>query len=309
MISRRNIRIKVMQILYSIDVMDDNSGKKDPIKSLNSLVEQTKELFTFLLYFTLDIARYAEVDAQNRAGKNIKTSEDLHVNIKIAGNTVLWSVLENKTYTEAIANLKVAQYEGLDDLIKKAYLKLVQSDEYQQYIQEESRIKKGETDILEYIFTELVLIDEDVLSFVESIFPSWDDDAEMLSTLLIGILHKPNSLNIAEMLPKETWDYARELLHTVLDKKEYLNDIIKPKLKNWEMDRIAMIDIVLLQMGLAELLYFDTIPPKVTINEYIDIAKEYSTDNSGHFVNGILDGMRKDLDAAGKINKVDFRKN
>jgi N utilization substance protein B len=92
-----------------------------------------------------------------------------------------------------------------------------------------------------------------------------------------------------------------------MEKKEHLSDIIKPKLKNWDADRIAMLDMILMQMGVAEFLYFETIPPKVTINEYIDIAKEYSTPQSGQFVNGILDGIHKELLAEQKIHKTDFR--
>ena len=92
-----------------------------------------------------------------------------------------------------------------------------------------------------------------------------------------------------------------------IDKKDYLSEVIKPKLKNWDPERIAMLDMILMQLGVCELLYFETIPPKVTINEYIDIAKEYSTEQSGHFVNGILDNIHKELLSQNKIHKTDFK--
>jgi len=94
----------------------------------------------------------------------------------------------------------------------------------------------------------------------------------------------------------------------VLEKREQLQSFIIPKLKNWDPERIAMLDMILMEMGVAEFLYFETIPPKVTINEYIDLAKEYSTQQSGHFVNGILDNIHKDLMQQGKMIKVDFKK-
>jgi N utilization substance protein B len=94
----------------------------------------------------------------------------------------------------------------------------------------------------------------------------------------------------------------------MIDKKEYALELIKPKLRNWDSDRIALLDMLLMQMGVCELLYFETIPTKVTINEYIDLAKDYSTPQSGQFVNGILDGLHKELLAEGKIRKVDFKK-
>ena len=89
--------------------------------------------------------------------------------------------------------------------------------------------------------------------------------------------------------------FAKELLQTVIDKKDYVAELIKARLKNWDPERIAVLDMILMQMGVCEFLYFPTIPPKVTINEYIDLAKDYSTAQSGHFVNGILDGIHKDL--------------
>jgi transcription antitermination protein NusB len=101
--------------------------------------------------------------------------------------------------------------------------------------------------------------------------------------------------------------YAHQLLEVVQSKGDYLLELIKPKLNNWDADRIASIDLLLLQMGLAEFLYFETIPTKVTINEYIDLAKEYSTVQSGQFINGLLDNLHKELLKENKIHKVDFK--
>jgi N utilization substance protein B len=103
--------------------------------------------------------------------------------------------------------------------------------------------------------------------------------------------------------------FAESLLQTVQEKGEYLQELIIPKLKNWDPERIALLDMLMMKMGVAEFLYFETIPPKVTINEYIDLAKEYSTQQSGQFVNGILDNIHKDLVQQGKMKKVEYRKN
>ncbi|NBT16883.1 MAG: transcription antitermination factor NusB, partial [Chitinophagia bacterium] len=107
--------------------------------------------------------------------------------------------------------------------------------------------------------------------------------------------------------PEKT-QYALTLLKTVTEKKELCMNLIKPKLKNWDPERIAVLDMIMIRMGVCELLFFETIPTKVTINEYIDIAKSYSTQQSGQFVNGILDSIHKDLVAEGKLKKVDFKK-
>ncbi len=308
MISRRSVRIKVMQVLYSVETINDASDKKSPAKSLDRLLDNTKELMTYLLYFLTEVGRYAEVDAAYRASKNLLSSEDLNVNIKLAGNDIVWKILENTSFQSAIEKFKPALNEEGRELIKKTYQKLVATPEYQTYIGEDGRIKKNEISILEFIFSDLMFTDEDFLQFIDENFSSFRDDAEMLNKLITSVLHKPQSLNLSEALTKETQEYGDTLLKTVLDKKEYLSETIKPKLRNWDAERIAHVDMVLLEMGVAELLYFETIPPKVTINEYIDIAKEYSTEQSGHFVNGILDGIRKDLESSNKLHKIEFRK-
>lgn len=308
MISRRSVRIKVMQVLYSVETINDASDKKSPIRSLDNLLNNTKELMTYLLYFITEVSRYAEVDAAYRASKNLLSAEDLNVNIKLAGNDVVWKIIENTSFKSAIEQYKPNLNEEGNELIKKTYQKLVATPEYQTYIAEDSRGKKSEMAILDFIFEDLMFTDEQFLQFAEETFPSFHDDAEMLSKIITGILHKPHSLNFSEALTRETQEYGNTLLRTVLDKKEYLSNLIKPKLRNWDAERIAHIDMILLEMGVAELLYFETIPPKVTINEYIDIAKEYSTEQSGQFVNGILDSIRKDLESSDKLHKIEFRK-
>jgi len=144
---------------------------------------------------------------------------------------------------------------------------------------------------------------------VEELYTNWDDDGEMVSQLVMGYINKPQSLNFQEIISKDKWDFAKGLLQTVMDKKDVLMDLIKPKLKNWDAERIATLDMILMQMGVAEFLYFETIPPKVTINEYIDLAKEYSTPQSGQFVNGILDNIHKDLVREEKMHKINFKAN
>ena len=144
-------------------------------------------------------------------------------------------------------------------------------------------------------------------SHIEELFSNWDDDGEMMSQLVLNFLQKPAAYNLQEIISPDKWLFAKTLLNTVIDKKEYTLELIKPKLKNWDADRIALLDMVIINMGICELLYFETIPTKVTINEYIDLAKDYSTEQSGQFINGILDNIHKELMAEGKIQKIDFK--
>jgi transcription antitermination protein NusB len=315
MISRRNIRVKVMQALYAIESMEESStpapGVKpsaDPIKLLQKQFDISRQLFVYIIHFIIEVARYAETDSRNRSNKHLPNQEDLNVNTKLAGNELLWKILESPSWKQALKNDK-GQWPDDQELVKKIYGELAEKEIYKKYIQTASRDKKEEKALLDYIFTELMLPNESFESHLEEFYTSWQDDADMMVQLVNNFLSKPASYNLDDLLSKEKRQFAINLLQTALDKKEITLDYIKPKLKNWDPDRIAVLDMILMRLGVCEFLYFETIPPKVTINEYIDLAKEYSTPQSGHFVNGILDNIHKDLVKDEKMHKVSFKPN
>ena len=194
------------------------------------------------------------------------------------------------------------------ELVRKIYIQLTQSDNYRSYIAAPARDKKSEKEIIDFIFEELLLPNESFISHIEESYSNWDDDGEMVVQLIKGYLQKPGSIDIAQFISPEKLSFAKSLLTTVVEKGDHLESFILPKLKNWDAERLAALDMILMRMGIAEFLYFETIPPKVTINEYIELAKEYSTAQSGQFVNGILDGIHKELVQEGKLQKTDFKK-
>lgn len=298
-----------MQVLYALDAMDENpvpgSKKVDPVSLLQKQLDKTRELFVFLVHHILEVARYAETDAHVRATKNLPTEEDKNVNTKIAANLILWKINESGSFQSSIETFKTSVKTD-KAVIKNIYNRLIETDIYKEYIATERAIK-AEKDILQFIFTDLMLPDEDFISYLEESFSNWADDAEMMNQLVLSYLQKPQAYDVSDMLGKEKWQFARDLLSTTIERKAYLLGFISPKLKNWDVERIATLDMIMMQLGVCELLYFETIPPKVTINEYIDIAKEYSTPQSGQFINGILDNIHKELLAANKIHKVDFK--
>ncbi len=296
-----------MQLLYSIDSTNDTKAFNNPVKTLENNFSKTRELLIYLLYTIIAIAKYAEKSSRNRASKNIPTFEDLHVNTKISGNQILWQIVEDKSYIEAISYFKIKHLIE-EDLIRNLYFKLIETEEYKIYITDQNREKKNEIQILSFIFNTILLQSDSFISEAEDRFENWDDDAEMLQIIINNYLSKPQPLNMHNLLDNDKMSYAKLLLTTTIDKKEFLLEQITPKFKNWDADRIATLDLIILQMGLSELLYFETIPTKVTINEYIDIAKEYSTNQSGQFINGIIDNLHKELISKGKINKVEFKR-
>jgi transcription antitermination protein NusB len=307
MISRRNIRVKVMQTLYTMVTLEKEVAPGEPGKVLQQHLEQTRSLFIYLTWFLTEVARYAEKDAHHRAGKHLPNSSDLNVNIKIAGNELLWKMLEDPALKEQLAKEK-PELKTDKELLRKIYYILTETPEYKTYTTQAVRDKSEEKKIIEFILNDLLLANETFVSHIEDIFSNWDDDGEMIVQLLAGYLQKPGTYNFNQMLSPDKEQFARDLLQTVLEKDGHLQSLIVPKLKNWDPERIALLDMIMMKMGVAEFLYFETIPPKVTINEYIDLAKEYSTTQSGQFVNGILDNIHKELVQDGKMLKVDYKK-
>jgi transcription antitermination protein NusB len=305
MISRRNIRVKVMQLIYALETME--GSKADPVKTLRQQLDASKDLFVYLVYTITEIARYAEKDSVLRASKNLPSAQDLNVNIKLAGNETVWKIIENESFRSALEDTKVNRIDS-GDVIRRLYMELAETPEYKAYIVAPLREKGKEREILKFIFNNIMLPSDQFTSIVEEHFNNWDDDAEMMLQLVANYIQKPHSFDLKDMVQEEEWKFATQLLQTAQEKKEYVVEMIKPKLKNWDAERIALLDMIMMRMGVCEFLYFETIPPKVTINEYIDIAKQYSTQQSGQFINGVLDNIHKELVAEGKIHKIDFNK-
>jgi N utilization substance protein B len=295
-----------MQALYSIESMNNEIVPGEALQILKQNIDHSRYLFTYLVNFIIDVAKYAERDATQKSQKHLPSINDLNINTKISGNEIVGAIIDNVTFQKSADHFKIKNLVD-EDLVKRMYLSLADSAEYKDYFLQKTRDKKSEKKILEFIFYNLMLPVEDFISDVEEKFIHWDDDADMMIVLMNELFQKPSSFNFAEMITREKLDYAIDLMECAIDKKAICLELIKPKLKNWDADRIASLDMILMQMGVCEFLYFETIPPKVTINEYIDLAKDYSTEQSGHFVNGILDNIHKELVTQNKIHKKNFK--
>ncbi len=294
-----------MQTLYALETMEQSSIKPGTAtRLLNEKLDQTCQIFTYLLYSVVQVAQYAETDAQARASKHLPSAEDLQVNTKIAGNEFIYQIINDRGFQVNLEQWKMKRLVD-EDLTRKMYNLLTATDAYKAYIADDQRTKGGEKEILEFIYKEILAKNELFIQHMEDTFLHWSDDEEMMSILLSNYFNKPHLFNFMQLISKEKLDYAKELLLTVIDKKEYCLELIKPKLQNWDPERIAAVDMLLMEMGVCEFLYFPTIPTKVTINEYIDLAKAYSTPQSGQFINGILDNILKDLEKEQLVKKQD----
>lgn len=305
MISRRNIRVKVMQTLYTLASMEPaalEQQKKIGSNLLNDKLNRSLDLFVVSILYTFRTAQFSETDAMQRASKYLPTEEDLNVSTKIAGNEYMWDVLHNQTFSEKVKDAKLEQYID-DEWIKKLYLQLVQHPEYKKYITAKERETAREKGILQLIWEKLIWENESIQEHFTEELPGWEDDKDMAAMLMENFFKSSSKTNFLNLISLEKRDYAHTLMYTVLEKEEYCMSLVQPKLINWDAERVALIDLLLLRMGVCEMLYFPTIPTKVTINEYIEIAKQYSTPQSGQFVNGVLDNILKDLEKENLIRK------
>lgn len=294
-----------MQTLYTLvsaESGDLTQHKKTGSTLLDDKLSRSLDLFLISILYTFRTAQYAEVYSVQRSSKYLPTQEDLNVSTKIAGNEYMWQVLSNNTFTEKVKNSKLEQYID-EEWIRKLYLQLVQEAEYKKYITAKERETPREKGILQLIWEKLIWENEPLQEYFTEELPGWEDDKDMAKMLMENFFKSSSKINFLNLISAEKKEYAHELMYTVLDKEEYCMQLIQPKLINWDAERVALIDLLLLRMGVCELLYFPTIPTKVTINEYIEIAKQYSTPQSGQFVNGVLDNILKDLEKENKINK------
>ena len=255
MISRRNIRVKVMQTLYTLATLENETKAGEPKKILQSHFDQSRSVLVYLTWFLTEVTRYAETDAHQRASKHLPTAADLKVNTKIAGNEVLWKMLEDPALKEQFNSEKPERYAD-KELIRKIYHNLVETPEYKTYIAQPSREKAEEKKIIEFILNDLLLSNEIFISHIEENFSNWDDDGEMIVQLIAGYIQKPGSYNFKQIVSADKEEFARDLLKTVLEKNEHLQSLIIPKLKNWDPERIALLDMILMKMGVSEFLYF-----------------------------------------------------
>lgn len=294
-----------MQTLYTLattGVSNLEEQKKQGASLLDDKIKRFLDLFVISVLYTTRIAQYAEKDAGKRASKYLPTADDLNVNIKIAGNEFLWKILENVTFTEKIKDKDI--YRFLDEeLVKKIFRKFETTDEYKAYIAVRERDAKSELAIIKFLWDEMIYGDESVMETFTDELPEWEDDMEMIKILMDNFFKSSTKINFLKLITAEKNEYAQNLLTTTLEKEAYCIELVQPKLINWDSERVALIDMLLLRMGVCELLFFPTIPTKVTINEYIELAKMYSTPQSGQFVNGVLDNILKDLTKDNKIHK------
>lgn len=308
MISRRIIRTKVLQVLYAYYSSEEKSLNNTE-KELFFCIHKSYDLYHYLLSLVIEIADYAESRIEIKRNKHQPTHEDLHPNTKFISNLFIEQLRSNRQLNAYLNQTKLS-WVNHPDLIKELYLILTESEIYETYLSSDVRSYMDDKKFIEKIFNKIFLVSEELYQVLEEQSIYWNDDIEFVIAVIIKTIKRFNesSDSSQSLMPlykdDEDRDFARDLLRKSIINHDDLQALIKVHSSNWDVERIAFMDILMMQLALTEFLYFPSIPTKVTMNEYIELSKFYSTEKSRNFINGILDKTLKDLKKEDKIKKT-----
>ena len=308
MLSRRNIRIKVMQCIYATE----KGAYVTPLQAENALkksINNSYNLLLFNLFIIRQVALHARKEATLRANKKLKKAGDDNFDTRMADqNTIVAELENNAVFNELLKLYKVTALEN-EEQVKQMFRALIEHNEYKVYMLLAEPKWEDERDLLVHIYNKVVLANENFMQDLEELFPTWIDDQASVNFRINQLLTEKGALAAALSdkkkfgMDKEDQEFSLELLHKTSDNDKEFDIMIEPHLQNWDLERIAVLDMILMKMALCELLYFKNIPIKVSINEYIDISKIYSTPKSKDFINGVLDKLMNKLKEEGRIVK------
>ena len=309
MLNRRHIRVKVMQSIYAMHQNGSDSIEKEE-KFLLYSIDNILDLYLTMLSSLIEIGKKEAVFIDKSSQKHITTSQERNPNKKFINNTILQILTENNSLSIALENRKINHWELNEDYIQILLDSIKNSDFYGKYMANTVNNFEEDKQFILDIFTELIVPNEKLYEFLEDNKLTWIDDIPVVNTQIIKQLKQIKSAkDEAFRVPKifkdeEDQEFVTNLFRkTVLNEKELAKEYVD-KTPNWDSERIAEIDTIVLKMAICEFVKFPSIPVKVTINEYLEIAKEYSTPKSSIFINGILDNLVKDFEIANKLNKI-----
>ncbi|CAN1522834.1 NusB Transcription termination factor [Flavobacteriaceae bacterium] len=309
MLNRRHIRVKVMQSIYAMHQNGSDSIEKEE-KFLLYSIDNILDLYLTMLSSLIEIGKKEAVFIEKSGQKHITTSQERNPNKKFINNTILQILSENNSLSIALENRKINHWELNEDYIQILLDSIKNSNFYAKYMANTVNNFEEDKQFILDIFTELVVPNEKLYEFLEDNKLTWIDDIPVVNTQIIKQLKLIKSAkDEAFRVPKifkdqEDKEFVTNLFRkTVLNERELAKEYVD-KTPNWDSERIAEIDTIVLKMAICEFVKFPSIPVKVTINEYLEIAKEYSTPKSSIFINGILDNLVKEFEIANKLNKI-----
>lgn len=313
MLYRRHLRIKVLQSLYSWHtggIDDVIKGEKQLLESIDRL----HDLFVYQLSFLVEIVRFAKVRIEENKHKFYPTEHDLNPNLRFVENKVLEGIEQNNNFILSENRLKI-NWTDQSDLVLKFYHTLRSKEFYNKYMMAAESSIENDKRFLIKVIDQLLSEFELLRAYYEERSVYFTDGYDLVILLLIKFVEnfshkfKPQSSLPGIYKPavngvNEDRDFVRKLYKFVLRNDDELTNELKTRTKNWEYERIPLMDVIMLKMAIIELQEMETVPVKVTMNEYIELAKYFSTPNSKVFVNGVLDRLIREFKEEGKIKKI-----
>ncbi|MEZ4807910.1 MAG: transcription antitermination protein NusB [Flavobacteriales bacterium] len=309
MLNRRYLRIKVFQSLYAY-AQSDNSSAARIEKELFNGIERTYDLFLSLLLVFGELRHVAELRIEDRKKKRLPSPEDLDPDRRFVNDTVLKALAESDALRSECEKRKIS-WVGHQEVFVKLLRELEASPEYAAYMAADSLDHRTSRTVLSNLFTKYIANSEGLQDVFESRSIYWLEDLDLAAGLVKRVLDQlredeGGGLEVSDVVRdhKEEEAFVSRLFRKAVEYDEEHEKAIGEKASNWESDRIALSDMILMKMALTEVRAFDQIPVKVTLNEYIEIAKAYSTPKSKNFINGVLDKLFIEMKADGRIHKV-----
>ncbi|WP_242091576.1 transcription antitermination factor NusB [Aestuariivivens sediminicola] len=308
MLNRRHIRVKVMQSIYALRGSESDDLSK-PQKFLLFSIENMYNLYLLLMALLVEVQKRAESDLQKKQNKHLATQEDKNPNRKFVNNELLLLLKDNGLLSEHLNSHNIQNWQLDDEYVNIIFKAIIKSEHYNTYMQTRTSSFNEDKEFIIDIFKEVIAPNQKLYEYIEDKHLTWLDDLPTVNTTILKLLRKvrpaTSEQHFVPRLYKDPEDktFALDLFKKTVLNTAALNEEIAQKTKNWDADRIADVDFVLLQMAICEIKEFPSIPVKVTINEYLEIAKEYSTSRSSIFINGILDKLVKEYQNSHTLNK------
>ena len=307
MINRVLIRLKIVQIIYAYY---QNGGKNldTAEKELFFSLSKAYDLYNYLLLLMVEVTKQANKKLNAAKNKLIPTKEELFPNTKFVENRFIAQLEVNKQLLDFAGNQKKT-WENEADFVKSLCEQIMESDIYKEYMASETSSYEEDREVWRKIYKKIIFNNAELDQVLEDQSLYWNDDKEIVDTFVLKTIKRFEEKNGAkqELLPEfkddEDQDFARRLFRRVILNSDYYRHLISENTKNWDLDRVAFMDVIIMQIALAEVLSFPNIPVSVSLNEYVEIAKLYSTPKSGGFINGTLDGIVNQLKKENKLTK------
>ena len=307
MINRVLIRLKIVQIVYAYY---QNGGKNldTAEKELFFSLSKAYDLYNYLLLLMVEITKQAERKQSAAKSKLLPTAEELYPNTKFVDNRFIAQLEVNKQLLE-FSETQKKTWENESEFVKSLCEKIMDSDIYKEYMASETSSYEEDRELWRKIYKRIIFNNPELDQVLEDQSLYWNDDKEIVDTFVLKTIKRFDEKNGAkqELLPEfkdeEDQDFARRLFRRTILNADYYRHLISENTRNWDLDRVAFMDVVIMQIALAEILSFPNIPISVSLNEYVEIAKLYSTPKSGSFINGTLDGIVKILKEDNKLTK------